>query len=230
MESGLAPAHHQILGATVTGGMADLKIVGHQASTDHATTTVTADHHATTTGDLHHRHQKAVEGQIGATAATSLLPQAKADTHFPHRLATVQTGATEEGTKLHQETHTYPATKVVAEIAHAALANQTTASNDADPAIQATRVTATQTSGVPTARTDDQATLETSPAIGETVEHDHVVRIGGTTEMEETRAITGAGTMISTGDGRSSIQNTAITIILEGFGGSRLVVGRGFFL
>lgn len=199
--------------------MADPKTVGRQAWTDHATMTATAGHHATITDDLHRRPQKAVEGRIGVMAATSLLPRAKAVTHSPHHLATAQTAATGEGTKLHQETHTYPATRAAAETAHEDPANQTTANNDADPATQAIHEMVTQTSGVLTATIDGQATLEASPAIEETVERDHVVRIDGTTE---TGATTGVETMIFTEDGRSFIQATIITIFSGGFGGSSL--------
>ena len=178
---------------------------------------------ATITDDLRHRPQKVVEGRTGATAVTtaviSLLLRAKVATRFPHRLATAQMAAIEDAIKLHQETHTYPAIKAAAaETAQEDLVNQTIANNAADPATQATRVTATQTSDAPTAMIDDRATLETSPAIGETVERDHVVRIGGTTETEEMGATIGAGTMTFTGDGRSVIQRFIISAPLEIFG------------
>lgn len=197
---------------------------------------VTVDH-ATITDDLRHRPQKVVEGRTGATAVTmavtSLLPRAKVATHFLHHLATARTPAIGEGTKLHQETHTYPATKAEAEAeaetARAALANQTTANNAADPATQATRATALQTSGDLTATTAGRATLEASPATGETVERDHVVRIGGTIEMEEMDAITEAGMMISTGDGRSFIQRTITGAPLDIFGGRSFGCRRWFF-
>lgn len=223
-ENGPALVHHRIPGATAKGGTADLKIAGHRALTDHVTMTATVDHHATTMGGLHHRHQRAAAGRTGVTALIFLLPRAKAAIRSPHRLATARTAVTEEGTKRHQETHTYPLTKAVAETALEGPVNQMTANNAEDPATQATPATATQMSDVPTATNDGLARLGTSPGTGETVEHDHVVQIAGTTETDVT---TGAETMISTEDGRAFIQRTCITSIPGAFGCSSLV-GRRF--
>lgn len=227
MENGLVLAHRQTLGVMGTGGMADLKIVGHRASTDHATMTATVDHHATIMDDLHHRHQKAVEGQTGATAVTYLHLLAKVATHFLHHLAMGQMAAIEDETNLRQETLISPATKVVAETAHEGPASQTIASKDADLATQATRATVTQTSADLIVMTDVPATLEASAAIGETVERDHVVRIAA---MTETGATTGVEMMISTGGGRLFIQRTIITPIMECTGGRRSGNGKEVLL